>query len=524
VVSEAEWADIAGFGPVFARIGPPCVPPLRAALKDKDAEVRCFAALALGNLGPVAAEAVPELRERLQDKDDDVRLAAAYALLGRTTDDADRVVPVLIEMLQRLAAVSRDEEAALRTWHAVTDREGTRKYWYTRDQELWHWCAARDQEWRWRCLAALLGEIGPKAEPVAAALGALLRKRGQQSHQIARVLRSLGAVGRKAAPELLGLLRGPTPTVENPELRELLVQKRFSLPDPAADALWALLVIGPAARETVGPALGRLLEDDDLVLRWQAFQALSSIDPSAALKAYPMMRKTVATLDFSEVRERQRHRVRWETITAAAPVPLNLQKLGTSLDALTGDDAAAVPLLVGAWQSGYVEALRALKRMGPASATAAPALAAGLEQGPYDVEVPGVLVAIGKPGVPALREALRNGKPASRKSILLVLEQIGPGATVVPAVSAALNDKDDEVRNTAAGVLGRFGPDAKEAVPALRAALKDASGPVRRQAAVALGRVGPEARDALVDLIRAFTDDAHLVTDSSGPSPTTHIW
>jgi HEAT repeat protein len=466
LVSEAEWADIAGFGPVFARIGPPCVPPLRAALKHKDAQVRCFAALALGNLGRAAAEAAPDLRGRLRDDDDDVRLAAAYALLGRTADDADRALPVLIEMLQRLAAVPGYEK-------------------------------------RWRFLAALLGEIGPQAEPAAAALGALLPKRRQQSHRIARVLRRLGAVCRKAAPELVGLLREAKPTVKNPGYH------------PAEEALEALLVIGPAARETVGPALGRLLEDKDLVLRWRAFQALGAIDPSAALKAYPMMRKTVAALDFGEVRERQRRRARRESITAADPAPLNRQNIGASLEALTGDDAAAVPLLVGAWQSGRVAepALRALKRMGQAAATAAPALVAGLEQGPYDWEVPGVLAAIGKPAVPALREALRNGKPATRKSILLVLEQIGPGATVVPAVSAALTDKDEEVRNTAAVVLGRFGPDAKEAVPALRAALKDASGPVRREAAEALGRVGPEARGALPDLIRAFTDDAQLVTD-----------
>jgi len=48
--------------------------------------------------------------------------------------------------------------------------------------------------------------------------------------------------------------------------------------------------------------------------------------------------------------------------------------------------------------------------------------------------------------------------------------------------------------------LGGMGPDAKDAVPALVAALKDRDPSVRAAAAYALGQIGPDARSALKDL------------------------
>ncbi len=51
---------------------------------------------------------------------------------------------------------------------------------------------------------------------------------------------------------------------------------------------------------------------------------------------------------------------------------------------------------------------------------------------------------------------------------------IGPAAAeAVPALMAALKDKDKKVRRNAAFALGEIGPAAKEAVPALEAAVRD---------------------------------------------------
>ncbi len=65
-------------------------------------------------------------------------------------------------------------------------------------------------------------------------------------------------------------------------------------------------------------------------------------------------------------------------------------------------------------------------------------------------------------------------------------------ALVVPALIEALNDKDGDIRVSAALGLGSFGEQAKEAIPALQAAQqggRDAR--IRDAAAKALSRIDP---------------------------------
>jgi HEAT repeat protein len=59
----------------------------------------------------------------------------------------------------------------------------------------------------------------------------------------------------------------------------------------------------------------------------------------------------------------------------------------------------------------------------------------------------------------------------------------------VPALSAALRDKDKVVRMESAKALGRMGGAARAAVPALTAATKDSDDLVKRAAAQALEQV-----------------------------------
>ncbi|MCA1685249.1 MAG: HEAT repeat domain-containing protein, partial [Planctomycetia bacterium] len=62
------------------KLGPPVVPTLLEALKDRDESVREGAAQAIGLIGPDAAEAVPALIRGLRDRDAQVRLRAVEAL------------------------------------------------------------------------------------------------------------------------------------------------------------------------------------------------------------------------------------------------------------------------------------------------------------------------------------------------------------------------------------------------------------------------------------------------------------
>lgn len=60
---------------------------------------------------------------------------------------------------------------------------------------------------------------------------------------------------------------------------------------------------------------------------------------------------------------------------------------------------------------------------------------------------------------------------------------------VVPALSAAVKDKHDDVRVEAILALLRLGSDALDAVPALKEARKDANAKVRESAAKALEKI-----------------------------------
>jgi HEAT repeat protein len=73
----------------------------------------------------------------------------------------------------------------------------------------------------------------------------------------------------------------------------------------------------------------------------------------------------------------------------------------------------------------------------------------------------------------------------------LLPQRKGDAADVIPALIAALRDKDAEVRRSAALGLGSFRERAKDAVPALLAALNDSDRRVREAAATALARIDP---------------------------------
>jgi len=69
-----------------------------------------------------------------------------------------------------------------------------------------------------------------------------------------------------------------------------------------------------------------------------------------------------------------------------------------------------------------------------------------------------------------------------------------------------LKSDNYEGKISAAGALGRIGPEAKEAVPALAEALKSLSLDVRDYAVNALGKIGPEAKEAVPALTEALKD------------------
>jgi HEAT repeat protein len=100
-------------------------------------------------------------------------------------------------------------------------------------------------------------------------------------------------------------------------------------------------------------------------------------------------------------------------------------------------------------------------------------------------------------------KALRAEKYGTvRGQVARTLGNIGPGAkAAVPALTAALREREWDIDEAAASALGQIGPDARSAVPALIEASKQDSRRVSYAALLALGYIGPQAREAVPALI-----------------------
>ena len=77
-------------------------------------------------------------------------------------------------------------------------------------------------------------------------------------------------------------------------------------------------------------------------------------------------------------------------------------------------------------------------------------------------------------------------------AVRLLQGRKGDAAKVVPALIESLNDKEGDIRWSAAIGLGYFGEQAREAIPALEKAQHDRDARVREGATVALSRIDPE--------------------------------
>jgi HEAT repeat protein len=163
-------------------------------------------------------------------------------------------------------------------------------------------------------------------------------------------------------------------------------------------------------------------------------------------------------------------------------------------------------------------AAQALSRIGPGASDVAP-LAAALRS--PDCYVAGFaawsLGNLEAEAAPAVSELGRAlARPETNDVVTRALSRIGPAATAaVPDLVRELGNADDVHRWRAARTLGRIGPGAEPALAALVAALKDPSGAVRMHAARALGRIGPAAMTAAPALQRTTGDRDGGVRDAA---------
>src|SRR5947209_4299290 len=101
------------------------------------------------------------------------------------------------------------------------------------------------------------------------------------------------------------------------------------------------------------------------------------------------------------------------------------------------------------------------------------------------------------------------------RAVRLLPERKGDAAKIVPALMESLQDKEGDVRWSAAIGLGHFGQQAKDAIPALQAAQRDRDARVREAAGVALSRIDPELAPQPAP-VRARATNAGPTSEANG--------
>jgi HEAT repeat protein len=330
-----------------------------------------------------------------------------------------------------------------------------------------------------------LADFGPLAEPAVPDLVAALGSTDEDLRLNAAI--ALGKVGKAAVPALRKLLDS-------------------SDKDARFYAIWALGWVGPDARECT-PALIAAMADKDPAIRRKAAYALGRIaaDPP----------KTIAVLlaafkdDNEDVRQ------------AAGDA---VAKFGT--DAVPG----LLKALADPDRKVRVQAAHAVAEMGSDAKDTAPRLRELLlAKGPVDDGAVNsyaqALAKVGKAGVPALVDGLKDDRPAVRGAATQGLAQVG--AEAVPALVDALGDKNVEVRRLAAQVLAPMRVGDKMVVTALAYAIKnDADEHVKQQCVMALQYLGaagklaaPALQQALVDPDPNLRQQAFYALQNMGENP-----
>jgi HEAT repeat protein len=358
---------------------PAAVPPLRAALENKDPLICANAARGLGKIGPDAKDAVPALAAVLKDKA--ARAARerrplppsalacndAVRALRQIGPAASAAVPALIEAVRRTKEVPFGEEVAY-TLRAIGPKAVPLLTKALQGKENDHVRAMAVEA---------LGLIGPRASGAVPALRDVLKEaRGELRVTVSTALWRI-ARHRVAVPVLMGALAD----------KDSWVRQR------AAEALGE---IGPPARTAV-PALGKALKDEDDGVRWYAAKALGRIGAGAGKAVRPLE----AALKDHEYRVRVSAALAlWQISRHKGAIPALVAML-KSKDFLERSEAAAALAEVGPGarsavadlvkalqdEESYVvsKAVRALGNIGPPAKPAVPLLIQALKSAQLDV-------------------------------------------------------------------------------------------------------------------------------------------
>ncbi len=454
---------------------------LRAALKSPDGKARIQAIDALGRMGPEAKEAVKDLVVQLSDQSPAVRSHAAHALRS--------IGPAASAAAEALAKLVGDGDAHVRRT-AIEALERVHPDAKVAVPALAKALEDADPAVRVAALAALTDYNEAAVDALSHAL-----ENEKTRYWAALALGQLGTHAKPAVAALSAALNDKRAPVR----REVLI---------------TLAHIGPDAASAV-PAITPCLDDADASVRNGAAYALGRIGPAGA-SAIEALREASKKSDPMLT-----------TICAWALARIEPENKGAR--------EKAVELLSVALKDkdAHVRsaALRGLLELETPPVTMVPLLAAVLPEADEQFlhEAMAAFASWGEAATPALVELLK--RPGARGRAALLIGRLGvKAAGAVPALTAALADKDAEVRSEVLFALAAMGPDAAAAQGAILKLLDDPEPRVRAIAAYSLGRIGENAKVAIPQLKKELqSSDAVLRVSSArrwctSPQRTNKSW
>jgi HEAT repeat protein len=282
-----ERSPIDPIAAALAQIGRPAIEPLTRAIEAPESRVRRGAALALGQIRPLAPDTARKLAVGLRDPDPKVRTASLIALgyLGpRASESVDAVRATLHDESPEIRGRAVDVlfQSAPRDDRLLDD------YIVLLDD--------RDAHVQRRAIDAIraLGPSGRKALPVV--LGRLGSGDPNVRLAAAQMVESHGRAAVEAMPALTTLLKDPSPKMRT--LAAATLGKLGKSAQPAFDALTPLLgdedatvraavasTIGSLEldAETVRPFLARALQDKEMDVRRATSRSIARLGPQGVI-------------------------------------------------------------------------------------------------------------------------------------------------------------------------------------------------------------------------------------------------
>lgn len=466
------------------------VQELAQAVSQGSPESKARAIDMLAARGSAAAAATPQLISALADPQADVRWRAARALA--------EIGPAAAQSVNALTAALKDKDPLVRA-NAVRALGQMGQAAQRSTEQITQLLADQDDTVR-RATVLALREIRPDRQITLPLISKLLEKSEPSTRTL--ILGVLAEQGKAAVPALKEALPNPNTRYWaclviaeiGPDAKEtvpeLLQAVKDEHPEVRHEALMALAATGDTSQATIDAATTALADRENSV-KYAAAYVLGSIGPAAA-KATSQLQTLLRSEDPF-----------LRTVGAWA--------LGKSTQNNSQAYAQSIDYLLQSLQHENrdvrLAAIEAIDDLDPEPSKVLPGLIKAFEsqEGVIATNVADALVDMGKAAVGPVAQELKN--PKLRRAAVVVLGRIGPDAKdAVPALVEALRgETDKDARREIFMSLSNIGPASDAIVPELLKDLKSEDIQLKAGATYALGAMGASAKEALPEIRKNLT-------------------